>query len=129
MKTQARILVVDDEQGMCQVLQGLLEPAGYEVECAYNATSALAKLKEGPFQLVLADIMMPEIDGIELLQRIKASDESIAVILITAYASLRSAIRAVKYQADGYLTKPLASRRALLDAVASTLADAGVMEC
>ena len=129
METRARILVVDDEPGMCRVLQGLLEPAGYEVECVYDATSALAKLAEQPFHLVLADIMMPEIDGIELLQRIKETDDSIAVILITAHVSLNTAIRAVKYQADGYLTKPLASKRALLDAVASTLADAGTMRC
>ena len=125
MKEQARILIVDDEQDMCKVLQGLLEPAGYKIACAYDATSALAALADQSFHLVLADIMMPEIDGIELLQRIKEADDSIAVILITAYASLNTTIRAVKHRADGYLTKPFASKRALLDAVASTLADAG----
>ena len=125
MKAQARILIVDDEQDMCKVLQGLLEPAGHEVECVFDATSALAALAEQPFHLVLADIMMPEIDGMELLQRIKETDPSIAVVLITAYASLNTTIRAVRYQADGYLTKPLASRQVLLDAVESTLVAAG----
>jgi DNA-binding NtrC family response regulator len=122
MSEQARILVVDDERDMCLIVQHILERQGYQVECAYNGATALAKVQEHRFDLVLSDIRMPDIDGIELLQRIKEINRDTAVILITALASLDTAMHAAKYQADDYLTKPFASGRDLVEIVARHLA-------
>ena len=113
----ARILVIDDEKELCDVLQSILLRAGHDVECAYDGATALAKHAECPFRLVLADIKLPDINGLEILRRIKEVDESVVVILMTAFSSLDSALTAVKYQADNYLTKPFISKQDLLDAI------------
>jgi DNA-binding NtrC family response regulator len=117
MTENTRILVIDDERELCDVLQSILLRAGHEVECAYDGTTALARHAERPFRLVLADIKLPDINGLEILRRIKEVDESVVVILMTAFSSLDSALTAVKYQADNYLTKPFISKQDLLDAI------------
>ena len=123
MDKKARIMVVDDEEGMCDFLRYLLEGEGYEVEHANNATDALAKLEKKPFHLVLADIKMPGMDGLEMLRRIKEMDEQIVVIVMTGYASLDTAIRAIKYDAYNYITKPFEDPDAVLAAVESGLVE------
>ena len=125
MTDKARIMVVDDETGMCDFLRYLLEGEGYEVEHANSAVEALAKLERASFHLVLADIKMPGMDGLEMLRRIKEIDEHIVVIVMTGYSSLETAIRAIKYDAHNYLTKPFDDPDAVLAAVENGLAERG----
>jgi two-component system response regulator PilR (NtrC family) len=125
MTDKARIMVVDDESGMCDFLRYLLEGEGYEVDHANSAAEALTKLERASFQLVLADIKMPGMDGLEMLRRIKEIDEHIVVIVMTGYSSLETAIRAIKYDAHNYLTKPFDDPDAVLAAVENGLAERG----
>ena len=123
MDEKARILVVDDEKGMCEFLHYLLEGEGYEVEEAHSGAEALDKIKGKSYQLVLADIKMPGIDGLEMLRRIREANEETVVIVMTGYSSLETAIKAIKYDASDYLTKPFDDPDAVLAAVERGLAD------
>jgi len=117
MAAKARILVVDDEEGMCEFLQYLLEGEGYEVDVAHSGDQALAKVEGSLFNLVLADIRMPGIDGLEMLRHMREADENTVVIVMTGYSSLETAIKAIKYDASDYLTKPFDDPDAVLAAV------------
>jgi DNA-binding NtrC family response regulator len=117
LTSKARILVVDDERGMCEFLHYLLEEEGYEVDVAHSGDQALAKVGETSFDLILADIKMPGIDGLEMLRHIREADEDTVVIVMTGYSSLESAIKAIKYDASDYLTKPFDDPDAVLAAV------------
>jgi len=123
MEGRARILVVDDEVGMCDFLRYLLEGEGYEVDDANSAAESLGKLAETTYDLVLADIKMPGMDGLEMLRQIKELDERTVVIVMTGYSSLETAIRAIKYNAHNYLTKPFDDPDAVLAAVENGLAE------
>ncbi len=100
------ILIVDDEQVVRDSLVHWFSEEGYEVEASDNATGALAKLAGREFDLVIADIRMPGMDGIELLEKIKAEQLDTSVIVMTGYASVETAIRALKHGAFDYVTKP-----------------------
>jgi two-component system NtrC family response regulator len=123
MGEKARILVVDDEKGMCEFLHYLLEGEGYEVDQAHSGVEALAKIEETSFDLILADIKMPGIDGLEMLRRIRQASEETVVIVMTGYSSLETAIKAIKYDASDYLTKPFDDPDAVLAAVERGLQD------
>jgi two-component system NtrC family response regulator len=123
MEERARILVVDDEVGMCDFLRYLLEGEGYEVDDANSAAESLHRLAENSYDLVLADIKMPGMDGLEMLRQIKELDESTIVIVMTGYSSLETAIKAIKYNAHNYLTKPFDDPDAVLAAVENGLAE------
>ena len=123
MGEKARILVVDDERGMCEFLHYLLEGEGYEVDQAHSGVEALAKVENTPFDLILADIKMPGIDGLEMLRRIRQANEETVVIVMTGYSSLETAIKAIKYDASDYLTKPFDDPDAVLAAVERGLQD------
>lgn len=103
--SKPRILVVDDEESMCQYLSILLEKEGYEVTTANSGAKALAQMEKDPFAVVLSDIQMPGVDGIQLLKGIKAIDPSTPVIMLTAYATEQTAIDAVNLGAYSYLQK------------------------
>ena len=126
MPSKARILVVDDERGMCEFLHYLLEGEGYEVDVAHSGDAALAKVESTSFDLILADIKMPGIDGLEMLRHIREADEDTVVIVMTGYSSLESAIKAIKYDASDYLTKPFDDPDAVLAAVERGLAQVTV---
>ena len=106
MNEKARIMVVDDEVGMCEFLRYLLEGEGYQVVHAHSGVEALTKLDSEPCELVLADIRMPVMDGLQMLRRIKEIDPNIVVVVMTGFASLETAIKAIKYDAYDYLVKP-----------------------
>ena len=116
------ILVVDDEEGMGEFLRFLLEGEGFEVDYANSAAEALEKVGSNGFQIVLADIKMPGMDGLEMLRRIKELDESLMVIVMTAYASLETAIEAIKYDAFDYLVKPFEDTDKVLGVIEKSLA-------
>ena len=106
MENKTRILIVDDEAGMCDFLSYYLKNHGFEVQTALNGDQAVDLFEKGSFHLVLADIMMPALDGLEMLRRIKALDPNAVVIMMTAYASLDKAMKAIKYGAADLLVKP-----------------------
>ncbi len=103
---QARILVVDDEEGMREFLGILLQKEGYLVDVAPSGKEALARLGSQRFDLVITDLKMPGMSGIEILNRIKEQDPDVGVVLITAYASTETAVDAMKGGAFDYLAKP-----------------------
>lgn len=100
------ILIVDDEKDMRESLQELLQMDGYKVVETESAAEALLLYKHSPFDLVLSDIIMPEMDGIELLKKLKEIDPTVSIILITGYSSIEGAIEAIKLGAEDYFTKP-----------------------
>ncbi len=106
--TQGVVLVVDDIEANRDVLSRRLQRQGYEVARAENGRQALEKLRAEKFDLVLLDIMMPEMDGYEVLQRLKADDASrhIPVIMISALNELDSVVRCIELGAEDYLPKP-----------------------
>jgi two-component system, NtrC family, response regulator PilR len=100
------ILVVDDEQGMRDFLKIMLKKEGYQVQTAGNGETALSTLKEGSFDLVISDIRMPGISGLDLLGSIKEQLPDVPVIMITAFASPDDAVIAMKNGAFDYISKP-----------------------
>jgi signal transduction histidine kinase/CheY-like chemotaxis protein/putative methionine-R-sulfoxide reductase with GAF domain len=104
---QSKILVIDNEPRMVDSLKTLLSMEGYEVTGEQSPSKALELMEDSKFDLIISDIRMPEIDGIEILKRAREKDPFMGVILITGYASLDSARDAVDRGAFGYLTKPL----------------------
>ena len=115
----SRILVVDDELGPRESLRMLLKPA-YDVRTAQNGRAALEEIPRFRPDLVILDIKMAEMDGLEVLRRVKQMDEAIEVVMITAYASLETVKLALTHGAFEYLIKPF-SRHDLEDVVRRAL--------
>jgi two-component system, cell cycle sensor histidine kinase and response regulator CckA len=103
-----RILVVDDEIRMCESLDILLSSRGYEIQCFTDGRNALSYIHDQGCDLVLLDLMMPEMDGFTVLARIKESFPDVQVIIMTAQGSAEYAVAALKGGADDYLCKPFA---------------------
>ena len=103
---RASILIVEDDAAMREMLREALEEDGYLVETAVNGRAGVERVKKGGIDLVVSDVKMPEIDGLDMLREIKAVSPSPHVITITAFGSIDTAIRAVKLGAFDYITKP-----------------------
>lgn len=101
-----RILLVDDEPSILSVLNTLLKGKGFETVPALGAAKALELLRSESFDLMITDVRMQPVDGLELLKRGKALHPSMAVIMITAFGSVESAVEAMKVGAFDYVTKP-----------------------
>lgn len=106
MKTTISMLIVDDEESVRDSLYNWFIEDGYEVDCAANAKEALAKIEAANFDIILADIKMPGMDGLEMHRRIKAINNTAIVIVMTAFASVETAVQALKDGAFDYITKP-----------------------
>ncbi|MCK4261858.1 sigma-54-dependent Fis family transcriptional regulator [bacterium] len=102
----AKILVVDDEAKMRRVLQMMLEENGCQVDLAEGAEKALSRMKEVTFSLIITDMKMPGMSGLQLLKEIKKLDEGIPVVVMTAYGTIPTAIEAMKAGAHDYVLKP-----------------------
>ncbi len=103
-----KILVVDDEVSIREMLQrGLTQMGGFSVEIAQNGMEAIEKVEKDLYDLVLTDLLMPEMDGMELLKTIKGTRPELPVIIMTAYGSIGTAVEAMKIGADDYITKPI----------------------
>jgi two-component system, NtrC family, response regulator HydG len=106
-KNDIGILVVDDELIVRESLSKWFREDGFRVDAAENAAAALRKLQDAQWNILLVDIKMPGMDGIELLQRVKEINKNITVIIITAFASVETAVKALKQGAYDYITKPI----------------------
>jgi len=103
---QARVLVVDDERSMREMLSIVLKREGYHVTAAENGTAAVAVLEREPVDVLLSDIRMPDLSGVEVLRAAKAANPGIIGIMMTAFASKESAVEAMRLGAVDYLDKP-----------------------
>lgn len=128
MNRSARILVVDDKQSFRFMIKGYLDDADHQTTCVAGGTEALEELEKGNFDLVLSDMVMPEMDGVELLRRIRILHPVLPFILITANGSIDSAVAAMKEGADDYLLKPL-NREELLVVVERLLKNVQLRVC
>lgn len=108
------ILVIDDERGIREGCKRALTPHGYRVAAAESGEEALMMLKAGDFDLALIDVMMPDVSGIDLIGQIHAHDADIVCIIITGYATVEMAVRALKQGAYDFLTKPFTTDDLLL---------------
>src|SRR5947209_1634237 len=108
------ILVIDDEEIMREILDTLLTREGYEVKLAASGEEGLELARALPFDAAVIDIMMPGINGIATLDELKRFDEDLAVVMITAYGSIESAIAAMKGGAFDYITKPFKNEEVLV---------------
>ncbi len=102
----ARILVVDDEESMCNFMEIMLKKEGYKVDTALSGEDAVERIAANTPDLVISDIMMPEMSGIELLTEVKKRRSDLHFVVMTAFASVDSAVDALKRGADDYITKP-----------------------
>lgn len=100
------LLIVEDEDKIARLLQIELEIEGYQVKCCSNGLDALEAFRTSEWDLVLLDIMLPEMSGIELLRRIRANDSVTPVILLTAKDSVEDKVSGLDYGANDYITKP-----------------------
>jgi two-component system NtrC family response regulator len=100
------ILIVDDEKNYLVVLEALLGPEGYEILTADSARSALRLIEEADLDLVLTDMKMPGVSGMELLEQLKKINPEVPVIMMTAYGTIEMAVEAMKKHAYDYITKP-----------------------
>ncbi len=106
MTKKVSILVVDDEESVRDSLYNWFIEDGFNVECAENAKTALSILESEQFDIILADIKMPGMDGLEMLRRIKAMRADAVIIVMTAFATVDTAVKALKDGAYDYVTKP-----------------------
>ena len=104
---KATVLVVDDDVGHLSVLKTVIKSWGYNVEGVDDGSKAVEKAKERPFDLIVTDVRMAEMSGIEALKVIKEYNPAIPILIMTAYSSVESAVEALKAGAYDYLTKPL----------------------
>src|SRR4051794_19091917 len=107
MASKGRSLVVDDEVKARTALAELLREEGYQVETAADGFKALPKLEELEPDLVLTDIKMPGLDGIELMNKVRERDPETVVVLMTAFGAVETAVKAMRMGASDYLTKPV----------------------
>jgi DNA-binding NtrC family response regulator len=101
-----RILIVEDEPQMCDLLEAFFSHHGYKVSVALTGEKAIARLEEEDYALVVTDIKLPEMSGLELLARIRLDWPDVAVLIMTAFSSISTAVEAMKLGAEDYIGKP-----------------------
>ena len=103
---QLNILVVDDDRDVCEYLEDFLKSEGFGVRVMSDPTNALTVLKEEDFHVCVLDLMMPKLNGIDLLGQIRSTDDDIAVIILTGYPSLETATSSIEHNVSAYIRKP-----------------------
>jgi len=114
MRRTGSILVVDDEDIMREILDALLSREGYQVRLASSGAEGIELARSMPFDAAIVDLMMPGLDGIGTLEELKKIDEELPVLMITAFASVETAIAAMKHGAFDYITKPFKNDEVLV---------------
>jgi two-component system OmpR family response regulator len=102
-----RILVVDDDKAILDYMQTLLEADGYHVKTLNDPTLVEPEIRDGDYHVLVLDLMMPKLDGIEVLRRVRKIDTDIGVIIFTGFPHYESAAAAMDHRAVGYLKKPI----------------------
>jgi DNA-binding NtrC family response regulator len=100
------ILIIDDDEEICDYMDLLLEQNGYEVQTETDPRAGIEELRDEQFHVVVLDIMMPEIDGMEALEEIRGFDSDIAIIIFTGYPSIDTARTSLQYDVSDYIKKP-----------------------
>jgi DNA-binding NtrC family response regulator len=101
-----RILIVDDDKAICDYMQTLLEKDGFIVKTVSDPTLVEDEVRTGDYHVLILDVMMPKLDGIEVLKRVRAIDTDVAVIMFTAHPNLDTAVASMKLDAVDYIKKP-----------------------
>jgi DNA-binding NtrC family response regulator len=101
-----RILIVDDDKAICDFMQSLLEKDGFIVKTLGDPTLVEDEVRQGDYHVLILDLMMPKMDGIEVLKKIRTIDSDIAVVIFTANPNLDSAVASMKLDAVDYIKKP-----------------------
>jgi len=109
-----KILIIDDEQEIRKLLGDSLKRRGFEVEIAFDGQEGLEKVKLTNPDLVLCDISMPGLSGVEVLKKIKQFNQDIIVIMLTGYGTMESAIKCLKLGAYGHIAKPIELEKLLV---------------
>lgn len=122
---QIRILVVDDERDNCEYLKLLLCKEGYQVDALTDPRLAVEELRKADYHLVVLDMMMPQVNGTEVLKQIREVDSDISVIVATAYPNVETAVASLKAQASDYVRKPIEPVQ-FLETVKAALAKRGL---
>ena len=106
LTSQVGILIVDDDKEICDYMETFLAKDGFAVKTLTSPQDAVQEVRTGKYHLVILDLMMPKIDGIELLKQIRKVDTDIAVIIFTGYPSLETAVASMKLDVVDYIKKP-----------------------
>ncbi|MFQ5787803.1 MAG: HD domain-containing phosphohydrolase [Thermodesulfobacteriota bacterium] len=106
MDKQLRVLVVDDEPRICHLIEELLKLEGYQIDVSFSGTEALEMIKKFNYQMLITDLKMPGIDGLELIQKAKEENPEIRTIMVTGYTTVDTAVQSLRYGVDDYITKP-----------------------
>jgi DNA-binding NtrC family response regulator len=109
----ARIIVIDDDESIRKILATILEEEGYEVDTANTGKEAMRKTNERVYNLALIDMRLPDIEGIDLLMKVKDTTPRMRKIIITGYPTIQNAMEAVNRQADAFILKPFDMERVL----------------
>ena len=106
-KKDVNILVVDDQQKVADKIVEIMFRAGYSATAVYGGMEAVKRFQEGDYHLVITDLKMPEVDGIDLLKTVKGIDAKVQVIVITGYGTIKKAVEAIKIGAYDFIEKPI----------------------
>jgi len=106
MDKQMRILVVDDEPRICHLIEELLKLEGYQIDVSFSGTDALDMIRRYNYQMLITDLKMPGLDGLELIQKAKEQNPEIRTIMVTGYTTVDTAVQSLRHGVDDYITKP-----------------------
>jgi DNA-binding response OmpR family regulator len=106
----ARVLVVDDDEAVCRSLKQTLTSNGFSVDATTSPQEAIELLRDNSYDIAIYDLVMPDIDGIELLRETKKINSALPVVMITAFATIESAVEAMKRGASDYIEKPFTKK-------------------
>ena len=115
LPVKGRILVVDDEADIREGLELLLTSEGYAAELAENGTEGLRKMEQHAYDLVLLDLMMPDLSGMEVIEQVRRRDRDTPIFMITAYGSVEAAVSALKLGANDYFSKPWDNEKLIIE--------------
>jgi len=101
-----RVLVVDEDKAACDQLEGFLQKEAFEVRTITDPTRAEAEIRKSEFHVLITELAMPKLSGLEVIRRVRKVDTDVAIIVFTASASLDTAREAIRYSVDAYISKP-----------------------